>query len=159
MGLRRKLRKQLAIEFNKIRPDIIDVVVWFISGGMENETIEQVIERILGEDNDIIRDLEDREEIVYRVLLESGREVCRDREHISYFREKISESIEEVKTKRLVNKSTHPDSLSMPDKSRPDAASFFSTKSRDKEQRVNQKTLKKRPLAEEAVMRTKKPAK
>lgn len=97
MDIKKEIRKQLRKEFHLIRPDITDAVVWFVSGGIKRETIEQVSDRILGKDKKKIRDPKERESIVYEVLLQLARESCQNSDLISRFREMISESVKEVR--------------------------------------------------------------
>ena len=145
MNIRKKLSRQLLSEFG-IRPDIIDTVVGLTIDG----TIEEATVRILKGNKSLSR-RPDRAELVYKVLLKLGREICNDENTIAILRKNIDESIKEVRAEKLTKKSMPPNNPPVLDGSNLGAASFFSTRSVTEKSRVEQKKLKKRAHEEEAI--------
>lgn len=110
----KKLYKQLRQEYPKIPPDLTTAVVEFVSGGAREETFAQFCKRMLKKIE--FDTQEEREDYIYRILIKTGRETCKNIGLLEILKTAISEAISEVRQERVERKQaalSSPSSLTL----------------------------------------------
>jgi hypothetical protein len=96
MKLQRELRKQLASEFSRIRPDILKVVAGIVTEGMDRKSPDQIFFDIFDEDTINFPDVEQRNSMIYETLLTCAREICADSNKINEIKGVIQRAVAKV---------------------------------------------------------------
>lgn len=110
----KKLYKQLRQEYPKISPDLTTAVVEFVSGGARDETFAQFCKRMLKKTE--FDTQEERDDYIYRILIKTGRETCKNLGLLEIFKTAISEAVSEVRQERVERKQaalSSPSSLAL----------------------------------------------
>lgn len=111
MKLRHSLKKQLSIEFPRIRPDILKVIVGIVTAGMNKKTHDQIFIDIFEEDTRDFPEVEQRENMIYQTLLICAREICSDPIKIKEIKEVIQKTAEKLRAKNTQNPKTNTSSV------------------------------------------------
>ncbi|MGV3739891.1 MAG: hypothetical protein ACO1N3_01170 [Gammaproteobacteria bacterium] len=103
MKILQNLQQQLGTEFPNLNRTLIKAVVWFVSGGMDNETFEHKRERLLSDME--FSDENEENEFIYDILLTTGREVCESQPLLDRLKSAIQQSATQIKQKKLAEHS------------------------------------------------------
>lgn len=96
MGIRKALEKQLRKEFPYLSPTITEVVVWYVCGETLR-TFAQTYQELIASAEMEQYPKTQQDQMIYRTLLILGRETCQDTKMIDFFKQKIRETLLEMK--------------------------------------------------------------